>query len=274
MKRLEQFDTYPIDVSRLYVAKEGFNCRGYFTTESVSDLAKSIQELGGYPNGLQIPIVVQPIAGMEGFDFRLIAGHRRVAACTKFLKWTHVPGQIRADLTEEQARLLNFTENLERSDLNLLEEARAIENTFPGQSCRDIAEAIKRPTRWVLSRRALLTMPEEIQAMAAAGWLLASNIEVLARMPLAEDQLDGAKKITAMRQAGKRKLPRAYRGEFRFRLTKNQLRNKLAELSKRGVYGGMLRMLAYAAAHITDEDLEEDIKDRLREQEILEQQAE
>ena len=55
---------------------------------------------------------------------------------------------IRAGLSDHEARMLNFVENLERKDLNLLEEARALGRLYPeGVSLRVAAAEIKRPTR-------------------------------------------------------------------------------------------------------------------------------
>ncbi len=137
MQRLEQYDAYPLPLDRIYYDAD-FNCRGQFTLQSVSDLAESIRLRGGGVElkGLDYPIVVQPIADMvgekpAGFDYRLIAGHRRYRAMEVFLKWVRVPAMIRSGLSDHEARMLNFVENLERKDLNPLEEARAMARLYP-----------------------------------------------------------------------------------------------------------------------------------------------
>ena len=93
-------------------------------------MAESIRSRGGGVElrGLEYPIVVQPIGDMvgekpAGFDYRLIAGHRRYKAMEVFLKWSKVPAMVRSGLSDCDARMLNFVENLERKDLNPLEEA-------------------------------------------------------------------------------------------------------------------------------------------------------
>ena len=130
LERLTQYDAFPVPLSRIYYDAD-FNCRGAFTLQSVSDLAESIRLRGGgiELKGLDYPIVIQPIADMAGkrpagFEYRLIAGHRRYRAMEVFLKWTRAPAMIRSGLSEHEARMLNFVENLERKDLNPLEEAR------------------------------------------------------------------------------------------------------------------------------------------------------
>ena len=94
-----------------------------------------------------------------------------------------MPAMIRAGLSDHEARMLNFVENLERKDLNILEEARALARLYPeGVSLRVAAKELKRPTRWVHDRQRLLTLPEEVQQLAAAGLLGHVNVKVLARL--------------------------------------------------------------------------------------------
>ena len=76
-------------------------------------------------------MVVQPITDMAdkqpaACDYRLLAGHRRFQAIKTFLKWHCIPAMIHAGLSDREARMLNFCENLERKDLNILEEARRL----------------------------------------------------------------------------------------------------------------------------------------------------
>ena len=187
MQRLEQYDTYPLPLDRIWYDAD-FNCRGQFTLESVMDLAANIRLRGGGVElkGLDFPVVVQPLADVggekpAGFDYRLLAGHRRFKAVQTFLKWPCIPSMIRPGLSDREARMLNFVENLERKDLNVLQEARALGRLFPeGISLRAAAAEIKRPTRWVHARLRLLTLPEEVQELAASGLLAMCNVEMVA----------------------------------------------------------------------------------------------
>jgi hypothetical protein len=85
--------------------------------------------------------------------FGLVAGHRRYTAVTRYLKWTSHPASVRTGLTERQARMLNFTENLERKDLNMLEEARWIGSYFPPAhpSMRCRSNSSEMPGGWRLA---------------------------------------------------------------------------------------------------------------------------
>lgn len=258
MEPLTEFAAYSIPVADIFY-DTSFNCRGQFTPESVKDLADSIQE-----HGLQFPLVVQPYTGER--PWRLLAGHRRFRAVTLFLKWDEVPAVVRYNLTEHQARILNLTENLERKDLNMLEEATAIQSLYPkGVSLRIAASELKKPTRWIHIRMRLLELPEEVQKKAAAGGLSAVNIEMIAKLETEADQIKAAAEIIRAKEANSKKryqhaLDEEHRRRFKFRKTKAQIAEMIDRMICLGVNGLATRALAWAAGGITDEELEEDIR--------------
>jgi len=272
MQRLEQYDAYPLPLDRIYYDAD-FNCRGQFTLQSVSDLAESIRLRGGGVElkGLDYPVVVQPIADMvgdkpAGFDYRLIAGHRRFKAVETFLKWSMIPAMIRAGLSDHQARMLNFVENLERKDLNILEEAQALGRLYPaGVSLRVAAKEIKRPTQWVHDRQRLLMLPEEVQQLAATGLLAASNVKVLTALKTPAEQIEAARKIVATKQehgktASMRHLSPKYRRKFGYRKSKGEINRMVAKMLGRGITGLGPRMGAWCAGYITDAEIRRDIE--------------
>ena len=151
-----QYSAYPVPADSIYYDAD-FNCRGEFTLQSVKELAESIAE-----NGLRFPVGVQPWTAEPGYKYRLIYGLRRFRAATLFLQWATVPAVIREGLTEHQARLWNVQENLERKDLNIWEEARALERLYPnGVTLRQAAKELKQTTHWVHVRLRLLRMPPQ-----------------------------------------------------------------------------------------------------------------
>jgi len=260
MKRLEQYDVFSLPVSQVFYDAD-FNCRNAFTLQSVRELSQSINELG-----LQFPVVVQPVEEIEGFEqegfrWRLIAGHRRFRAVTTFLKWTKIPATIRSDLTDRQARLFNFTENLEREDLNVLEEARALGRLFPaGASLRDAARELKRHTRWVHVRFRLLKLPEEVQIKVAAGTLSLVDVEVLSQFETPEEQIKAAADIGKAKRRGRHPSETKPGRTFRYRKTKAQINRMIAKLMEHGIDGLTTRALAWAAGSICDDEFEEDIR--------------
>lgn len=182
-ERLEQYDSFPITIREVFV-QPGFNCRSDFTAQSVVDLADSIKE-----TTLRDPILVQPIADSAvdprsdsdyaHIKWRLIAGHRRLKACDVFLNWETIPGRIITGLTEEEAQILNFSENFERKDLNMLEEALWIQRVFPDTSPQVISRKIKKYDQWVTGRQRLLDLPECCHTAAAEGKLSLKDIDIL-----------------------------------------------------------------------------------------------
>ncbi len=272
LDRLEQYDAYALPLDRIYYDAD-FNCRGEFTLESVMDLAENIRLRGKGVElkGLDFPVVVQPITDMAdeqpaGFDYRLLAGHRRVQAIKTFLKWPCIPAMIHAGLSDREARMLNFCENLERKDLNILEEARALGRLYPGNpSLRVAAKEIKRPTRWIHARLRLLTLPEEVQLLAATGLLAASNMETLAGLNDPAEQIKAARKIVEVKQehgktASMKHLSPKYRRKFRPRKTKPEINKMVAKMLGRGITGLGPRMGAWCAGYISDAEIEEDIR--------------
>ena len=257
LERLPQYDAYAVPVASVFY-DESFNCRGPFLLQSVQDLAESIRS-----TGLQFPVVVQPW-DKDGFAYRLLAGHRRFVAVIQVLDWTTIPASIRHDLTERQARLLNFTENLERKDLNPLEEAQALRRLFPeGISLRTAAAELHRPTAWVNDRQRLLLLPEEIQQFAAAGLIAMCNIKVLVALP-PDQQLIAARKIVeCKREHGKTAslmhLDKRYRRTFGYRKSKAEIQQMVALMLGNGITGLGPRMGAWCAGYITDAELKQDI---------------
>lgn len=257
MKRLKQYDVYDLLIADIFY-DSGFNCRGDFLAQSVHELSQSIEE-----NDLQFPIVVQPI-GKPGYKYRLLAGHRRFKAVTIFLKWTTIPAVVRKDLTEHQCCILNLMENVERKDLNMLEEARAIHNLYPnGISLRKAAAELKRPTRWVHARLRLLELPEEIQMWAAAGFIPAHQIEAIFALKTQEEQIAAGRDYYECKRQKNRKYIRkpGCRRQFRTRKTKAQLSKMSLHLMNSRCDGLTTRLLAWAAGKLTDKEIMEDIRD-------------
>jgi ParB/RepB/Spo0J family partition protein len=190
LKRAQHYDyevvgnTYLIPLSDIYVDPE-FNCRGNFTPQEVYQLGQSINQEGQY-----IPVIIQPISDMsidqrpttDQWKFRLIAGHRRYMAIEYWTSKKEILCHIIYGLNYQQARALNFTENLQRQDLNMLEEAHAIVRMYDKENPKTIAKWIGQSTRWVQARLALLQLPEFIQKKAASGRLSQYDIEILAHV--------------------------------------------------------------------------------------------
>ena len=254
----------PIAVDRIYYDAD-FNCRGEFTLQSVSELAESIVIVGR----LIYPVLVQPWAREPGYDYRLVVGYRRYKAVTVFLKWPMIPAVVCEGLTDHQAVLLNVTENLERKDLNIWEEARALERRYPeGVTLRQAAKELKQTTHWVHVRLRLLKMPPAVQQKAAAGLLSQTSLDALAGIDKPEDQVLAAGKIAEARQRGKgNRLPgldRAYKRRAPKVRSKDAINEMVERMLLSGIEGLAPRMGAWCAGNLSDEELLADIAATLK----------
>ena len=249
-----KYETVEMPVEDI-VHDPNFNCRDRFTLESINELAQSIEQ-----DGLNFPLVVQPWQG----GYRLICGFRRYQALATILKWTKIPVMIRPDLTDAEAQRLNLSENLERKNLNILEEARALQRIYPeGISLRVAAHDLKRPTRWVHVRQRLLELPELIQQQAAAGILSAVDINAIYSLPGTAARLKEAANIARQKRRGgcgpQQKLEREGKA-FHPKRGKREMSRMIDFMWSKGIDGLPTRVLAWAQGFITDADLKKDIR--------------
>ena len=259
MERLARYDVYDVPLADIWVDPD-FNCRNAFTFQSVKGLADNIAQ-----TGLEIPVILQRREDSQaGFmePYRLVAGFRRLVAVKTFLRWTCIPANVRNGLTDRAAEILNLTENLEREDLNPLEQAQAIARRFPaGTTLRAIAHEMSRDTRWVHQRLRIMELPEELREKVAARLLTLLDVDALVKLPT-EEQVKAAHELIAARGKNKRKInvnPR-YRRAFRYRRGKEEINARIAQLLEAGLGGLTTRFGAWCAGYVTDDELDRDIE--------------
>ncbi len=134
--------------------------RTVFDEENIKGLADSIKE-----HGLIQPIVVRPLP--NGLTYQIIAGERRWRAC-KLLKMEEVPVIIR-ETDELEAAELAIVENVQRADLNPVEEAMAYRTLMDkyGMTQERLSEVMGKSRSYIANLTRLLTLPEE--ALNALG---------------------------------------------------------------------------------------------------------
>lgn len=275
MKRDTRYDAFETPVGDIFY-DQPFNCRRPFTLESVASLAANIAE-----NGLEMPLIVQPSKDCDASTdkpWRLVAGHRRYVAVTQKLGWSVVPCMIRRGLSKRQAELLNLTENLERNDLNPLEEALAIATLFPDEmSATRVGRSLKRPAAWVAIRFCILRMPEPIQQMIASGRLSLVDLEVLDQITDRGKLLATAEKIAGQRATQRGRRPRVkdsdtgdeIAGKTKRVRTRSEVMREVRKMLERGIVGLAPRFGAWFAGYISDADWQSDISkefSRMREE--------
>lgn len=150
--------------------------REYFSPESLTDLAASIRE-----KGILQPILVRP-ANQPG-TYQIIAGERRWRAA-KLAGLTTIPVQIR-ELDDQESMVVALMENVQRENLNPIEEARAllsIKETL-GISQEALGEKIGKQRVTVSNSIRLLRLPPEAQKDVMEGRLTAGHARVLLALP-------------------------------------------------------------------------------------------
>lgn len=272
LKTSLKFVVYDVPCLDIFYDEE-FNCRGAISPASVVDLSKSIAD-----NGLQFPIIIQPFDGPRGKSYRVVAGHRRFKAYC-LLKYETIPAMVRENLNEREASIINFTENIEREDLDILEEAKVIQKLYPtlgqtdsGYSLAGAGKEMKKSARWVESRVRLLKFEPSVQKMFASGRLAKHFIDKLWKLPPAEqiataDVLSRASrknqhtgKITIHQD----KLPEHLRrGDYvKTSRSKAEIMKMMVKLLDASIIGLAPRVGAWCAGYITTEELMEDLRKR------------
>lgn len=241
-------------------ADSDFNCRGYISALDVTDLMRDMED-----NTLQNPILVRPYSSPEQPDlkYQIVSGFRRFRAA-QCLEWSTIPCNIRSDIDDIQARVLNLSENVNRSGLNKLQEAKSINAlVLAGLTQEEIANKIHQGRPWVQVRTYILAMPKEIQKDIADDFLTDAHIREIHKMPSLEEKYEAVKKIKDAKSRGE-KVPALKKPNTNTLIKKKRERPEmLAMLSHLQDYVGNglhTRVLAWACGEISDNDLFHDIK--------------
>jgi ParB family transcriptional regulator, chromosome partitioning protein len=153
-----------------------YNPRRYFSEENLSDLAASIKE-----HGIVQPILVRPIKDEDlgGARFEIIAGERRWRAAQK-AALHEVPVLIR-DVADREALELAIIENVQRSDLNAVEEAQGYQQLIDeyDYTQADLGTVIGKSRSHVANTLRLLKLPESVRGFVAEGALSAGHARAL-----------------------------------------------------------------------------------------------
>lgn len=264
----EDYDVVPIAMEAIFLDEDDFNCRNVeISYASIVELASSIKE-----HGLQVPVIVQPAIDVpnmpEGYDFRMIAGHRRYKAA-KVAGMTTIACNIRKNLTEKEARLINLLENLERKDLNILQEAKTVFKLRSlGYSREDLVKTLNKSSGWVQVRETLCQLPESIQQEAAAGLLNQHQIkEIYSLRAIPERMFAAVRAIKDARNRGEARPEIIQKPAITRTGTKRKVRSQTEMLALMGHLRNSLgngywtRILAWCAGEVTDAELTEDLEE-------------
>ena len=143
--------------------------RRYFEDEALGELADSIRS-----SGVLQPILVRPVDDGE-HRYELVAGERRWRA-SQLAELTEIPAMVRA-LGDEESLAIALIENLQREDLNPIEEAlglKRLQEDF-GLKQEDLAQKVGKSRPAIANTLRLLQLPEDIQVDIRNGSLSAGH---------------------------------------------------------------------------------------------------
>ena len=164
------------------------NPRRTFSDTELAELADSIKQ-----HGVIQPIVVRPVKG-NADRFEIIAGERRWRAAQR--AGLHDVPIVTVDVNDSDALEIAIIENVQRSDLNAIEEAQgyhALAAEFK-RSQDDIAKIVGKSRSHVANMMRLTKLPNDVQKFIAEGKLSAGHARALIGVP---DATAAAKKIVA-----------------------------------------------------------------------------
>ena len=141
------------------------NPRRHFDEAELGDLANSIRH-----HGVVQPLLLRPRPG-QADAFEIVAGERRWRAA-RAAGLTEVPVVLR-DIGDRQSLEIAIIENVQRADLNAVEEAQAYEMLIDehGYTQADLADVLGKSRSHVANTLRLLKLPEDVRTMVAAGQL-------------------------------------------------------------------------------------------------------
>jgi ParB family transcriptional regulator, chromosome partitioning protein len=160
--------------------------RKNFSDDKIDELARSIET-----HGVIQPIMVRPYG--EGYE--IVAGERRWRAARR-ASLKQIPCIIR-DLNEEQNMLIAIIENMQREDLNPMEEADALNQmiTKYGLTQEEVSKSIGKSRPYITNSLRLLKLPAEIQEMVVQGGLTNGHARAIAGIKEEKRQLQLANRI-------------------------------------------------------------------------------
>jgi ParB family chromosome partitioning protein len=147
------------------------NPRRHFAESDLEDLARSIKE-----KGLLQPLVVRPRG--EG-EYEIVAGERRWRAAQR--AGIHELPVVIRELTDGEALEIALIENIQRSDLNPLEEARAYNILLEQYSYtqQQLADSVGKSRSHIANTLRLLNLPESVRLQIESGQLTAGHARAL-----------------------------------------------------------------------------------------------
>lgn len=184
METVDENEVKELPLSKLRV--NPYQPRKTFNEESLKELAESIKEHG----------VIQPIIVKKSIkDYEIVAGERRYRASRLAGKET-IPAIIK-DFTDEQMMEIAVLENLQREDLNSIEEALGFEMLMKNLNLTQeaLAKKVGKSRSYITNMLGLLTLPTNVKELVKEGKISTSHARTLSKLEDKENIEELANKI-------------------------------------------------------------------------------
>ena len=217
-----------VDIALEKISTNPDQPRRDFDAQGLEELSRSIGE-----KGILQPVVVRSV----GDDFQLIVGERRVRAA-KLAGLKMIPAIVRNVSHDREILELALVENLQREDLNPIDEARAYEKLMKdcGLTQKEVSQKVGKERTSVANALRLLKLPAEVQSQVVQKTISAGHARALLALESKEDQLALAKRITggglSVREV-ERVVQRKKRQTPRIRLARAQSSPEMRDLEER-----------------------------------------
>lgn len=162
--------------------------RKTFDEDKLAELADSIRQ-----NGVLQPILVR----RKGQKYEIVAGERRYQA-SKLAGLKEIPAVVR-EIDDDKVFQLALIENLQRSDLSPIEEAKGYRQLLTSRSLtqEELAKILSKSRSAIANTLRLMDLPVEVQHIMEQGLLTAGHARAILAVPSEEGRIKLAKKVVA-----------------------------------------------------------------------------
>lgn len=159
------------------IAPSALNPRKTFDETELKELAQSIDA-----NGLIQPVTIRNYSGEDGKKYEIVCGERRFRAVT-LLGWETIQAVVK-DLDDKQAFACMVIENLQRKDIDPMEEAQALKHLFNkgAVSVKEIAKMLGKSQSFVVNRIQLNNILPEFVQLMRDGLLNLVHLQVISNL--------------------------------------------------------------------------------------------
>lgn len=179
------------DIAVSNIVSNPFQPRKNFKPQDLRELQESLKA-----NGLLQPIIVRPASKKHG-TFELIAGERRLRAATT-LGWEKISAVVK-DLSDQEILTMALVENLQRSDLNPIEEAEGYSQLIEqfGHTQQSVATMVGKDRSTIANVLRVLQLPSAVRQLLQDGQLTAGQARPLLALENEKNITDLARQIVA-----------------------------------------------------------------------------